>query len=268
MPSQPSSGLATSLVKALRVLLALEDWPAGRGVTDIARELGLPKSAVHRLLVTFQRLGFVQQHPPTSRYSLGPTLARLGLRAIEMFTPRQVARPYLETLAQEVGETVFLGVLSQASALVVDKVEHGQVLRISPPLGTVLPLHRTALGKVLLAFGDAPQRQALLEAAGVTEEERPEVGMLHDIRRELTGIVQQGFAVSLGEWMPDICCLAVPIRHRQEPVSAALALALPRSRMPQPPRHDPFASRDPAARYPTLLPALLTAAERISAALP
>ena len=131
MLSQPVTGLASSLVKALRVLLVLEDSPAGRGVSEIARELGLPKSAVHRMLVTFQQHGFVQQQPSTSRYHLGPTLARLGLRASEMFSPRQVARPYLEALGQEVGETVFLGILSPAGVLVVDKVEHGQVLRIS-----------------------------------------------------------------------------------------------------------------------------------------
>ncbi len=268
MLSQPVTGLASSLVKALRVLLVLEDSPAGRGVSEIARELGLPKSAVHRMLVTFQQQGFVQQHPSTSRYRLGPTLARLGLRASEMFSPRQVARPYLEALGQEVGETVFLGILSPAGVLVVDKVEHGQVLRISPPLGTVLPLDRTALGKVLLAHCDAAQQPALLEAARVAPGERLAAGAPRDIRRELRGIAQQGFAVSLGEWMPDICCLAVPIHHGQEGVSTALALALPRSRMPQPPRHDPFASRDPATQYPTLLPALLATAERISAALP
>jgi DNA-binding IclR family transcriptional regulator len=108
---------ATSLVKALDVLLALEDSPAGRGVTDIARALGLPKSAVHRLLVTFQACGFVQQQPETSRYSLGPVLARLGLRAADLFTPRRVARPYMEALAHEVGETIFLGILCEEKML-------------------------------------------------------------------------------------------------------------------------------------------------------
>ena len=98
---------ATSLVKALDVLLALEDSPAGRGVTDIARALGLPKSAVHRLLVTFQACGFVQQQPETSRYSLGPVLARLGLRAADLFTPRRVARPYMEALTREEGAAFY-----------------------------------------------------------------------------------------------------------------------------------------------------------------
>jgi DNA-binding IclR family transcriptional regulator len=262
-----STPLATSLVKALRVLCALEHSPEGRGVTDIARTLDLPKSAVHRLLATFQELGFVQQQPD-SRYILGPGLARLGLRAAEMFTPRRVARPYLEALARDIGETVFLGLLTQDQVLVVDKVEHGQVLRVSPALGTLLPLHRAALGKVLLAFRPTPERrqylQALEEGHRVTA---PEWGD-RALQQELAAIRRQGFAVSLEDWTPDICCLAAPIRPRQGAVSAALALALPRSRMPQPQRHDPFAAGEAAALYPTLLPALLTAAERISAALP
>lgn len=266
--SENSTARATSLVKAMRVLLALEDSPHGRGVTEIARALGLPKSAVHRLLVTFQEHGFVQQQPHGSRYSLGPTLARLGLRAAERFTPRQVARPYLEALAHEVGETVFLGMLVQDSVLVVDKVEHGQVLRISPALGTVLPLPQTALGKLLLAYCPTAQRDALLRALPQPDDTLPHDIRLRGLRQELDAIAQQGFAVSLEAWTADVCCLAAPIRQNQGEVVAALALALPRSRMPQPQRHDPFARHTPAAQYPTLLPALLSAAARISAALP
>ena len=266
--SEKSAAQATSLVKAMRVLLALEDSPQGRGVTDIARALDLPKSAVHRVLITFQEHGFVQQLPQGSRYSLGPTLARLGLRAVERFTPRQVARPYLEALAQEVRETVFLGMLVQDSVLVVDKVEHGQVLRISPALGTVLPLPQTALGKLLLAYCPAVQRDALLHTLVETDSALPRDNWLRALRQELAAIAQQGFAISLEEWTTDVCCLAAPIRQSQGQIVAALALALPRSRMPQSPRHDPFASHTPAAQYPTLLPALLRAAERISAALP
>jgi DNA-binding IclR family transcriptional regulator len=262
-----SASLATSLIKALRVLLALEDSPAGRGVTDMARALGLPKSAVHRLLVTFQEMGFVQQQDD-SRYILGPALARLGLRAADMFTPRRVARPYLEALAQDIGETVFLGVLAQDQVLIVEKVEHGQVLRLSPALGTMLPLHRTALGKLLLAFCPAPQRAQYLHSVEITADVRSRESGLGVLQQELATIVQQDFAVSLEEWIPDVCCLAAPIRNRQGDVIAALALALPRSRVPAPQRHDPFAGGASTSQYPTLLPALRTAAERISAALP
>lgn len=260
---------ATSLIKALRVLLALADsGEAGRGVTEVARALGLPKSAVHRLLVTFREYGFVQQAANHGRYTLGPTVARLGLRAAELLSPRVVARPYLEALASEVGETIFLGVLAQDQLLVVDKVEHARILRISPALGTVLPLQQTALGKLLLAYGAPAERERLLKNLAQGDANLRNERLQHSLRQELVAIAQRGFALSLEEWAADVCCLAAPVRNGHGVVVAALALAIPRSRMPSPPLHDPFAAESAALPYPTLLPALLATAERISLALP
>ncbi len=258
--AESTSAQSTSLIKALRVLLTLEDVPVGKGVSDIARELDLPKSAVHRLLVTFQAHGFVQQESRRGHYRLGPTLARLGLRAAEQYVPREVARPYLEALAQEMGETVFLGVLAQDGVLIVDKVEHGHVLRVAPDLGTVLPLGQTALGKLLLAF--CPPDEQTVWLATCSTEPSPV------LPARLRAIVQQGYAVSVGEWMPDLSCVAAPIRKGQGQVIAALAVSVPQSRMPPPQRHDPFAGGGVALPYPTLIPPVMTAAERISAALP
>ncbi len=259
---------ATSPVKALRVLLALEDAPQGRGLTEIARALDLPKSAVHRLLVTFQESGFVQQLPAGRRYVLGPILARLGLYAAERFALRVVARPYLEALAQEVGETVFLGVLAQDGVLLVDKVEHGQVLRIAPALGTMLPLRQTALGKLLLACCAPVEQQRLLDICSAAAAPSSTTPYHTGIRQELAAIARQGYALSVEEWIPDICCVAAPIRDGRDTVIAALAVALPRSRMPPLQRHDPFAVGGASVAYPTLVRPVLTAAEHISAALP
>lgn len=263
-----STSASTSLTKALRVLLALEAAPEGRGVTEIARALDLPKSAVHRLLTTFQEFGFVEQLPQGRRYGLGSTLARLGLRAAEQFTPRVVARPHLEALAQLMGETVFLGMLDQAAVLIVDKVEQGQVLRVTPALGAVLPLTQTALGKLLLALSDTATQTHLLETSlaltAGSGESSPPLGL----RAEFAAIERQGYAVSVEEWMPDICCVAAPIRNSQATVVAALAVALPRSRMPRPQRHDPFSGSGPPLGDPALISPVVETAERISAALP
>jgi len=260
-----SPASATSLVKALRVLLALEETPEARGVTEVARALDLPKSAVHRILVTFQEHGFVRQAPQGRRYELGVALARLGLRAADRLAPRVVARPHLETLSQIMGETVFLGIPDAAGVLIVDKVEQGQVLRVAPTLGAVIPLPQTALGKLFLAFGDSDTRARLLETRVAPETEARTQLLL---RRELDAIERQGYAVSVEEWMPDICCVAAPIRNGAGTVVAALAAALPRSRVPQPQRHDPFAGGGPAVAYPALASPVIEAAERISAALP
>ncbi|WP_089938822.1 IclR family transcriptional regulator [Candidatus Entotheonella palauensis] len=259
--AESTSAQSTSLIKALRVLAALEDASDGKGVSEIARELDLPKSAVHRLLVTFQAYGFVQQESRSRNYRLGPTLARLGLRAAEQYVPREVARPYLEALAREMGETVFLGVLAQHGVLIVDKVEHGHVLRVAPDLGTLLPLCQTALGKLLLAFCSPAEQEALLEACP-TGPHSP------GLPARLRAIARQGYAVAVGEWMPDLGCVAAPIRNGQQHVIAALAVSVPQSRMPPPQRHDPFAGGGAALPYPTLIPPVMSAAERISAALP
>ncbi len=255
---------ATSLVKALRVLTALEGYPAGRGVTDVARALDLPKSAVHRLLVTFQACGFVQQLPHGSRYALGATLARLGLRAVEACTPQAVARPYMEELAQQVNETIFLGILCEDSILVVDKVERSQGLRVSPAVGTTLPLQHTALGQVWLAFCPPAQCHKLLAGLVPPASAIPAEQLLAGFQHDLAVIAQQGFAVNIETWMPDLCCLAAPLRNSRAELVAALAISLPRSRMPQPQRHDPFTRSDPTLQYPTLLPALLHTAARLS----
>jgi IclR family acetate operon transcriptional repressor len=259
---------ATSLVKALQVLLALEHSPEGRGVTDIARTLGLPKSAVHRLLVTFQACGFVQQQPETSRYTMGPVLARLGLQAAELFTPRRVARPIMEALAHALGETLLLGVLCETSILIVERAEPHQGLRVAPELGTTLPLRHTSLGQVWLACCPAAQRETLLAALAPTDSVVPTERWLTGVRQELHSVAQQGFVVSHDNWLPDLCCLAVPVWNRRQELIAALAVVAPQSRMPGPQRHDPFAHGTPASQYPTLLPALVRAAAQISTLVP
>jgi DNA-binding IclR family transcriptional regulator len=98
----------------------------------------------------------------------------------------------MEALAQEVGETIFLGVLCEESVLVVEKVEHNQVLRISPELGTSLPLRQTALGQVWLAFCPAAQREALLAILVAPERVMPVERVLTGLRQELSAVVQQG----------------------------------------------------------------------------
>ena len=262
------SSHASSLVKALRILLELEFSTDGRGVTDISRSLGLPKSAVHRVLATFRDYGFVRQSSTDSRYTLGTTLARLGLRAADMFTPRDVARPHLETLADRLGETIFLGVLEGPEVLIVDKVERGQVLRIAPEPGTRIPLLRTALGKVLLAYAGKDNRARLVAASALDTEEANGTRQNPSLAQELDAIARRGVAISIEEWTSNVCCLAAPISNCRGDVVAAVSVTLPLSRMPHPQRHDPFAGGSPVAQYPTLLPPLVETARHVSTLIP
>jgi DNA-binding IclR family transcriptional regulator len=132
----------------------------------------------------------------------------------------------------------------------------------------MLPLQQTALGKLLLAYCGPAEQERLLKSLVLADTRSHDAHQLYSLRQELAAIAQRGFAISLEEWAADICCLAAPIRNGRGAVVAALALALPHSRMPPPPRHDPFAAESSALPYPTLIPALLATAERISMAIP
>ena len=258
---------STSLVKALRILLALADSPDGRGVTNIAQALDLPKSAVHRLLVTFQELGFVQKQPK-SLYTLGPAVVRLGLQAADMFAPRLVARPYLMELARVIEETVVLGVLHQGNVLLADKVDYDHILRVSPVLGSLLPLNQTAMGKLLVSYCDSYERKSLIDIMLESKETISKEQQLSKIHKDIEKIIQQDFFYDMETWINDIYCFAAPIRNSLDGVVAVVAVMLPTSRLQHLKSCPTSTDESPAFQYPTIVNALVNTAKRISTSLP
>ena len=119
-----------------------------------------------------------------------------------------------------------------------------------------------------MAYADPGEQARLFEACARDASVAEKVRRSPVLQQELDAIAQQGVAIGLEEWMANICCLAAPIRNSRKDVVAALAVTLPRSRMPHPHRHDPFAGGNPLGRYPTLLSPLVEAAERISSFIP
>ena len=95
--------------------------------------------------------GFVQQEPVTRAYIAGPALVEVGLAVVGSLNVREQARPVMEELAAELGETVHLGVLEGNQVRYVDGVESERALRVVARTGTLVPAHCTSLGKALLA---------------------------------------------------------------------------------------------------------------------
>ena len=124
------------------------------GTTEVANQLSIDKSSASRLLHTLANYGFVEQDEQTSRYSLGPQLVTLGQHLLNRITLRDHARPYLHELVDKTGECAHLAIQAQRQALYIDQVESTAALRVESEIGTLSPLHCTALGKVMLAFGD------------------------------------------------------------------------------------------------------------------
>ena len=138
-----------SVNNALLLLLLFREQPRVR-LTDACKYLGVAHSTAHRLLAMLAHHGFVQQEPVTRAYIAGPALVEVGLAVVGSLNVREQARPMMEELAAETGETVHLGVLEGDQVRYVDAVESERALRVVARTGTLVPAHCTSLGKALL----------------------------------------------------------------------------------------------------------------------
>ncbi len=198
--------LFQSIDRAIDLLFHLHEQAQPRGVSEIARALGLPKSTVHRLLQALARRGLVE--PESGRYAPGAGLVALGLGAQERDPVVAAARPVLDEEARALGETVFLMAPRSTGMLVLDKAEGVGFLRAAPRLGEVVPLHATAAGK--LAFAFAPERFPL-ESAGFEGFTERTLRDRETLRVEVERVRKQGFAENHGEWIDGLSVVAAPV---------------------------------------------------------
>jgi len=221
LPAQPGT-----IDKAIDILFHLHGAPEPQGVSAVGRALGLPKSSVHRLLATLARRGFVERDE-RGRYRPGIGLLALGLGVQEREPVVVAARPVLEEESDALGETFFLVGLRAAEIVVLDKVEGTGFLRAAPQIGSSVPLHATAVGKLFLAF--APAEIALpagtLEA--FTERTAVDPGAL---RAGVAETKLRRWASNLDEWHAGLSVLAAPVLVAER-MAAAVAVALSSPRL-------------------------------------
>lgn len=218
----------TTFSKGLHLLeaIALSDRP--RGVTELARELGLVKSNVHRLLKTLEHHRLVRKDEVLGRYQCTLKIWEIGSLVAERIDVKHVAAPYMAKLAERTSETVHLSVLEGADVLYIDKIDSPQPVRAYSRVGGRAPAYCVATGKALLAF-EADSKIDQLELKRFT----PRTVVNRDaLRRELARIRDQGYAINRGEWRASVCGLAAPIFSSARGPVAALGISGPIDRFP------------------------------------
>jgi DNA-binding IclR family transcriptional regulator len=216
----------TSIEKAVDVLFHLHAAALPVGVTELGRAVGLPKSSVHRLLASLVKRGLVQRGE-RGCYEPGIGLVALGLGAQERDPLVAAARAVLEAEAAATGETVFLVAARAGRLVVLDKAEGTGFLRASPQVGSAVPVHATAVGKLFLAFGDGPLARTPLER--FTDRTPASEG---ELARAVEHARRDGTATSHEEWIAGLSVLAAPISVRGR-LRGALALGAPTQRLPE-----------------------------------
>ena len=221
-----------SVDNALKLLLLLRDRPA-ISVSEVSEELSVAPSTAHRLLAMLVHHGFVRQDPATKAYAAGPVLAEISFAALRDSDIRPRARPFIEELVREVGETVHLVMLNGTRVLFTDCVEGTRALRAGSRVGTRLPAHCTAGGKVLLAELPDDQIRELYRDDEELEQLTPRsVATVTGLLTALDETRRHGYALNDGESEEELRAVAVAIRDPVGRVRAAITLSAPGYRLP------------------------------------
>ena len=224
--THPAASAAGTVEKAIDLLFYLHAGGTPRGVSEIGRALGVPKSSAHRLLASLGRRGLVEQDDH-GRYRPGIALLALGLGAQEREPVAAAARPILERESEATGETAFLTIARRGRIVVLDKCEGGAFLRVAPTIGSEVPVHASAVGKLHLAF--APDSVALpAEPWPTFTGQTP--GARADLEREVARAKKRGWATNRDEWIPGLTVVAAPVLLRDR-MLGCMVIAAPSSRV-------------------------------------
>lgn len=224
----------SAIERALEILMLLFREKREMGITEIAGEMGLHKSTVHRALATLQEYGFVEQNPVTSKYWLGIKLFSLGMLYRNRMKIQDIARPFTEELAHKCREVVHMGILENqhdiGRVLVIDKVETEQILSLTPTVGSGTLAHCSAMGKMLLAYKPDEYLQKFAEQ-GLPRYTENTITDLGELKRELLQIKKQGYSLDREEIEVGLTCVAAPIIDSSGEVVAAVSVSGPVTRM-------------------------------------
>lgn len=208
-----------------RLLLALADHPGPLPLKALAAAAGLSPSRAHPYLVSYGRLGLVEQDATSGRYALGPAALRLGLTALHQMDPMRAAEPVAQALAASTGHAVALAVWGNFGPTVVRLIEARQPLHVALRAGSVMSIFETATGR---AFAAAMPRERLAEAiAGPFGELAPrsfaERGA--ELDAQIADVRRHGCARAVGRPIPGVNAFsAAAFDHEGMPALVVTAL--------------------------------------------
>ncbi len=224
------SGPVQSVDRAVAILEILaRDGEAG--VTEVARELDVHKSTASRLLAALDRRELVTQDTARGKFRLGVGIVRLAGAASRKLDVVQESRPVCRALAQEVGETVNLAILSGRDALYLDQVAGPAALSPHNWAGQRIPLHATSDGKVLLAYLPEGELTACL-APPLARFTNRTITDLAEFGELLAEVRRRGFATAVEELEAGLTAIAVPVRNAEGNVIASISASGPSFRIP------------------------------------
>jgi DNA-binding IclR family transcriptional regulator len=242
------------LDRALAALAILAARSSDCSLAELCPALKLHKSTVHRLMMVLEQHRLVVKSPETGRYRLGLRLYELGSRAIDGLDLRGRARPYLDRLQDEFGETVFFCILDEGQVFYVEKVESQRSVRTACTVGSRAPAYCTAVGKAMLAELPEAEVNKIVQRWGLKAITPNTITTASALKAELKAVRSRGYAIDDEEKEEGLRCIGAAVRSHSGKLAAAMSISGPAFRMTK-------------ERVPEIGRALMEAAGNLSAEL-
>lgn len=210
--------------KALDVLDRVAAFGRPMRFTELLEASPFPKATLYRFLQTLTSQGMLSYDPERQTYALGVRLVRLAHAAWQQSSLAPVARPHLDALSREAGETVHLAQLDHGQVLYVDKRNTADPIEMYSQAGKVGPAYCTGVGKAMLAFLDAEDLAEILPLQSFHRFTPNTITSREALLSELLRIRARGYAFDNEEHEPGIICIAMPILTATGRVLGALSV--------------------------------------------
>lgn len=227
MPTAQTDPAATAgtqtLVRGLAVIHAVA--AGARDLKAICARIGVARSTTHRLASCLVQERYLRVLPGVG-YALGPRLVELGFQAREAFPIALLARPHLDALAAQTGDTIHLAVRDGDEVLYLEKIPGKKGLEMRSRVGHRMPLAATGVGKALLLDETPAQWKALFRVGGpISPHAAGGQQSWEAFRQRMQDYADQGYAFDLEDNEPSIRCVAAPIRDASRAIVAALSVS-------------------------------------------
>lgn len=195
---------------------------------ELSRLVKLPISTTYRLLGALRDLQLLEYDAATRTYRLGSALFELGARFYRQLDIARIARPVMERLAAECGETVLLTRQQGGRVICIDKIESSQTILFDIQPGTEMPLYEGAASKVLLAFLSEREMENVHRAA---RQRRRGVRRPPNLAQQIEEIRKCGYGFTSGEVVSDAWAVSAPVFDGFGHVAGGLSVAGPVHRL-------------------------------------
>lgn len=221
----------SALEKAILVLEKLASSERPIGLAELTEEIELPRQTIHRILQQLVETGLIIRAPQKDRYVIGPAMTRLSALALASLNGRPPVRAILDQLVKETEETCNIGILDQDEIVYIERVEGISPLRLQLQVGSRVPVHCTAIGKLLVAEQHKNVRTRILKATHLQKFTDKTLTDPAALETEFADIRFNGYSFNNEEFVEGLTAIAVPISDQRGKAIAALAVHAPSVRM-------------------------------------